>query len=161
MIVRLSVTCTLVVLLTGSTLFAQARDGKAANAASSAATVKTWTPDKTPWGDPDLQAVWSGDSAFGIPLQRPAELGTKAELTDQEFAEKVKRDEATRRRAENAVGSFRNDNSWLTRSFRQTSLIVDPADGRTPALVAGVEQRRTPQGTYGNGPLNGPADFTL
>ena len=161
MSVRLSVTCTLVVLLTGSTLFAQARDGKAANAASSAATVKTWTPDKTPWGDPDLQAVWSGDSAFGIPLQRPAELGTKAELTDQEFAEKVKRDEATRRRAENAVGSFRNDNSWLTRSFRQTSLIVDPADGRTPALVAGVEQRRTPQGTYGNGPLNGPADFTL
>ena len=149
MSVRFSVTSALVALLTASTLFAQSRDSKAANAASSAATSSSWTPDKTPWGDPDLQAVWSGDSAFGIPLQRPVELGTKAELTDQEFAEKVKRDEATRKRAENAVGSFRNDNSWLTRSFRQTSLIVDPPDGRTPPLVAGAEQRRTPQGTYG------------
>ena len=147
--VRFSVTCAhaLVVLLTASTLFAQTRDGKVANAASSAAAGKTWTPEKTPWGDPDLQAVWSGDSAFGIPLQRPVELGTKAELTDQEFADKVKRDKTTRQRAENAVGSFRNDNSWLTRSFRQTSLIIDPPDGRAPALVAGVDQRRTPQGT--------------
>jgi hypothetical protein len=120
-----------------------------------------YSPPKTPWGDPDLQAIWSGDSAFGIPLQRPAALGTKAELTDAEFAEKVKRDERTRRTAEAAVGSFRNDNSWLTRSFRQTSLIVDPADGRAPALVPGADARRTPQGTYGNGPLNGPEDFTL
>ena len=159
--VRLCITgaCALI-LVTASTSSAQVRDDKVANA-SSAAAGKSWTPEKTPWGDPDLQAVWSGDSAFGIPLQRPVEFGTKAELTDQEFADKVKRDEATRKRAENAVGSFRNDNSWLTRSFRQTSLIVDPPDGRTPPLVAGVEQRRTPPGTYGNGPLNGPEDFTL
>ena len=120
-----------------------------------------YAPPRTPWGDPDLQAIWSGDSAFGIPLQRPTALGTKGELTDAEFAEKVKRDQRTRTTAENAVGSFRNDNSWLTRSFRQTSLIVDPPDGRAPALVPGAEARRTPQGTYGNGPLNGPEDFTL
>ena len=63
----------------------------------------------------------------------------------------MKRDEATRKRAENAVGSFRNDNSWLTRSFRQTSLIVDPPNGRTPALVAGAEQRRTPPAPTGTG----------
>jgi hypothetical protein len=159
---RLSVTVgwILVVLLTASATFAQPSAGRAANTASPA-TTGTWTPDRTPWGDPDLQAVWSGDSAFGIPLQRPEELGTKAELTDREFAEKVKRDEAIRQRAENAVGSFRNDNSWLTRSFRQTSLIVDPPNGRTPALVPGAEQRRTPPGTYGNGPLDSPADFTL
>src|SRR5215207_5527644 len=107
--------CALMVM-TPSMSLAQARDGKVANTAAAAAG-KTWAPDKTPWGDPDLQSVWSGDSAFGIPLQRPVDLGTKAELSDQEFAEKVKRDEVTRKRAEGAVGSFRNDNSWLTRSF--------------------------------------------
>jgi hypothetical protein len=32
---------------------------------------------------------------------------------------------------------------------RQTSLIVDPPNGRVPPLVAGAEKRRTPQGTYG------------
>ena len=128
MTVRFFVTCGLTVSLMASTSFAQTRDARAANAATSTAASKTWTPEKTPWGDPDLQAVWSGDSAFGIPLQRPTELGAKAELTDQEFADKTKRDTETRTRAENAVGSFRNDNSWLTRSFRQTSLIVDPSD---------------------------------
>lgn len=51
---------------------------------------------KTPWGDRDLQAAWSGDSAFGIPLQRPTQLGAKAELTDAEFAEKLTHDERTR-----------------------------------------------------------------
>ena len=33
---------------------------------------RPYSPPRTPWGDPDLQAIWSGDSAFGIPLQRPA-----------------------------------------------------------------------------------------
>jgi len=161
MSVRFPVTCgcVLVIALTAGPLSAQTHDGNAAARASAVGT--TWTPDKTPWGDPDLQAIWSGDSAYGIPMQRPVELGTKAELTDEEFAAKVKQDETTRRRAVNAVGSFRNDSAWLTRSFRQTSLIVDPPNGRVPSLVAGAEARRTPQGTYGNGPLNGPEDFTL
>ena len=129
--------------------------------ASAARAQTPYAPPKTPWGDPDLQAIWSGDSAFGIPMQRPAPLGTKGELTDAEFADKQARDARTRKAAENAVGSFRNDNSWLTRTFRQTSLIVDPPDGRTPPLVAGAEARRTPPGTYGNGPFNRPEDFTL
>ena len=35
----------------------------------------------------------TGDSAFGIPLQRPESFGTRAELNDKEYAEKVARDE--------------------------------------------------------------------
>jgi len=158
--VSVSCVCALWVGLAGVTVNGQA-PVTAKNTTGAAAAASTYSVPKTPWGDPDLQATWSGDSAFGIPLQRPENLGTKAELTDEEFTAKLKRDEDTRKRAENAVGSFRNDNAWLTRSFRQTSLIVDPANGRTPPLVAGAEKRRTPQGTYGNGPLNGPQDFTL
>jgi hypothetical protein len=169
-----SLGCALVVTLAAVTVFAQtspavrraavtsapgAAVDKSSAAAASPAT--PYTPPKTPWGDPDLQAVWSGDSAYGIPLQRPVELGKKADLTDEEFAAKVARDERTRRTSEAATGSFRNDNAWLTRSFRQTSLIIDPPDGRTPPLAAGADKRSTPRGTYGNGPLNGPEDFTL
>jgi hypothetical protein len=76
---------------------------------------------KTSWGDPDLQGTWSGDSAFAIPMQRPEALGVKAELTDQELADKVARDEQARKRALGAVGSFRNDGAWLDKTFRQTS----------------------------------------
>ena len=127
---------------------------------SAATYAQNYSVPKTPWGDPDLQGVWSGDSAFGIPLQRPESFGTRAELNDKEYAEKVARDERARTQAVSAVGSFRNDNGWVTKSFRQTSLIVDPPNGRVPPLVAGAEKRRTPQGTYGNGPFNSPADFT-
>ena len=121
------------------------------------------TLPKTPWGDPDLQGTWSGDSAFAIPMQRPEALGTKAELTDQEFADKAARDEQARKRAVGAVGSFRNDGAWLDKTFRQTSLIVEPANGRTPPLTPEAERKRAlaPRGTYGNGPLDGPEDFTL
>jgi hypothetical protein len=76
------------------------------------AHAQTYSAPKTPWGDPDLQGVWSGDSAFGIPMQRPESFGTRAELNDKEYAEKVARDERTRKNALSAVGSFRNDNGW-------------------------------------------------
>ena len=125
------------------------------------AAQRNWTVERTPWGDPDLQAVWSGDAAGGIPIQRPVQLGTKAELTDQEFAEKQQRDARARKQGEDAVGSMRIDSAWLDRTFRQTSLVVDPPDGRIPPLVPSAEARRTPVGTYGNGPFDSPADLTL
>jgi hypothetical protein len=124
---------------------------------------KSWTTPKTPWGDPDLQGTWTTDSAFGIPLQRPDQFAGRAELNDEEFAQKVERDTRTRKAAENAIGSFRGDGAWLTKSFRQTSLIVEPADGKLPPLTPEAERRRllAPRGTYGDGPFDGPEDFTM
>ena len=82
---------------------------------SAATHAQTYSAPKTPWGDPDLQGIWSGDSAFGIPLQRPESFGTRGELNDKEYADKVARDECARRQALTAVGSFRNDNGWVTK----------------------------------------------
>jgi len=44
---------------------------------SVAAYAQSYSAPKTPWGDPDLQGIWSGDSAFGIPMQRPESFGTR------------------------------------------------------------------------------------
>ena len=95
--------------------------------------------------------------------ERPASLAGKAELTDEEYADKVKRDTATRTNAENAEGAFRNDGAWLKKSFRQTSLIVEPADGRRPPLTDQAQLRAAPRdrGSFGEGPFYGPEDFTL
>jgi hypothetical protein len=38
-----------------------------------------------------------------------------------------------------AVGPFRNDGAWLDKTFRQTSLIVEPANERTPPLTPEAE----------------------
>src|SRR5262249_8037401 len=118
---------------------------------------------KPPWGDPDISGVWTSDAAIGIPLQRPDRFNGRAELTDEEFKEKQARDAQTRNRAENAIGSFRNDNAWLAKSYRQTSLIVDPADGKLPAVTPWAESRRATrdQRAFGAGPFDKPEDFTM
>ena len=144
--------------LAASPLGAQAPAAKAP-----AKTAKAWTAPKTPWGDPDIQGVWTSDSVRGIPTQRPAELAGKAELSEEEYGKKVARDEQTRKQAENAEGAFRNDGAWLLKSFRQTSLITEPADGRFPPLTPDAQKRAATRdrGSFGEGPFHGPEDFTL
>src|SRR4029077_9694442 len=66
-----------------------------------AAQNKPWTPPKTPWGDPDLQGIWPGN--VGVPMQRPASLGERTTLTDQEFAQK---EAQARRQAETDSQAF-------------------------------------------------------
>jgi hypothetical protein len=116
---------------------------------------------KTPWGEPDLQGVWSSDDTSGIPRERPIELGNRLYQTDEEFATRKKQVQQGIARGENAVGSFRND--FATRAFRQTSIIVDPPDGRMPMTTPEAEKRRASRdrGTFGDGPFNTFEDFTL
>jgi hypothetical protein len=117
-----------------------------------------YTTPKTPWGDPDLQGVWSSDDA-GMPMSRP-QTATGLYMSDEQFAARQKQIEQGVTNAENAIGSFRGD--FARRAFRQTSLIVDPPDGRQPAVNPEAQKRRAPrdQGTFGNGPFEWTTDFT-
>ena len=96
---------------------------------------------RTPWGDPDLQGVWS--YATITPLQRPTELSGRAFLTAEEVAQQND-NAATRasseRRAEltpeRDLGLAYNQVWWdRGTATGRTSLIVDPSDGRLPALT--------------------------
>jgi hypothetical protein len=120
-----------------------------------------YSPPRTPWGDPDLQGVWSSDDTSGIPMQRPANLGNELYQSDEQWAARQKQTQQGIQNALNAIGTFRGD--YARRSFRQTSLIVDPPDGRTPAFTPAAEKRRAPRdrGTFGDGPFNTPEDFTM
>jgi hypothetical protein len=120
-----------------------------------------YTVPRTPWGDPDLQGVWSSDDTSGLPRERPKELGNNLYLSDQAFETRKKQIEQGIKRGENDIGSFRND--FARRAFRQTSLIVDPPDGSMPAFTAEAQKRRAPRdrGTFGDGPFNTTEDFTL
>src|SRR5512142_1624710 len=48
-----------------------------------------WQPPKTPWGQPDLQGTYTSDDLQGVPVERPAEYGTRRFLTEQELAERA------------------------------------------------------------------------
>jgi hypothetical protein len=96
---------------------------------------------RTPWGHPDLQGVWS--NATITPLERPADLAGKAELSAAEAAEyererlktmnQDRRDGAgTDADLSRAYNDFWWDRGTKVVATRQTSLVVDPPDGRVP-----------------------------
>jgi hypothetical protein len=152
-----------VVLLSASLAGAQA---PAAEAKPKSTAAARWTPPKTPWGHPDLQGEWTSDSARGIPRERPQEFAGRTELTDRELAERIARDEQTIKSAVAATGvqTGGRDGFWRgSQTFRQTSLIVDPPDGRMPPVTPEAQKRAASRdrGSFGNGPFDGPEDFTL
>ena len=112
--------------------------------APSAARTKTWVQPKTPWGDPDLQGTWTSDDCIGTPMNRPANFGNRLYYTEQELAEREKQIQKRHETdlvetvAQNARVGTGPPNHWgesARRPCRQTSLVVDPPDGQTPALV--------------------------
>src|SRR5580700_3156211 len=67
----------------------------AAPAAKEGAAAKPWTPPKTAWGDPDLQGLWPATDMINVPMQRPANFGTRAVLTQEEYAVREQAAKAT------------------------------------------------------------------
>jgi hypothetical protein len=93
-----------------------------------------WVLKRTPWGDPDLTGTFSSDDMRGVPLQRPEEFGERRFLTDEEFEEREERNNSEVARLDEGGTPFLSERG--VRSFRQTSLIVDPPNGRMPDLTA-------------------------
>jgi hypothetical protein len=147
----------------------------------------TYKAPRTPWGDPDLQGVWSSDDMEGVgigvqqgggrgrggpgagvpgavaPAPAAAAAATPAGppplyRTDEELEARRKQVSGqAANRDATATSTFRND--YARRAFPQTRLVVDPPDGRVPNVLPGA--RIMPRGTNGTGPLNSWLDFPL
>lgn len=97
-----------------------------------------WTLPRTAWGDPDLSGVWTNETI--TPFERPEGLQGKSVLSDSEAAE-IEEALAERRAANDgtsppgSVGGYNQfwlDSGTKVLPSRQTSLVVDPPDGRVP-----------------------------
>ncbi len=123
------------------------------------------SPLRTPDGDPDLQGLWNFSTA--TPMQRPEDLAGRETLSAEEAAE-WEQELAERRRAGDSTSPtaslearvsyeqaiwFEQGNS-LER--QRTSLIVDPPNGRIPAVrpdaAARGELTRLLRGRHAHGP---------
>ena len=115
--------------------------------AGNATQAKVWTPPRTPDGQPDLQGIWTNPTI--TPFERPSQLAEKPVLTEREAAELEKRTLEQRVEAESHpkpgdVGSYNDfwfDQGTKIVATRQTSLVVDPPDGRVPVTPAAEKIR--------------------
>src|SRR4029453_965741 len=137
--------------------------------------IDAWTPPLGPDGHPDLQGVWLNNSA--TPLERPKALEGRQSLTDDEVAELRRRADRLFKNtnADFAAGDavylaaladidrFKSSTStgstfeMIERDFdNRTSLIVDPPDGRIPALTDDARDRRAAADASRRRPFEGP-----
>ena len=116
-----------------------------------------WVHPKTAWGEPDIQAMLNMMQAAGIPLERCAGNRncdkSKAWLTDEEYNQRVA---AARGRVDQGRALIEQGNygrallSGVTDPAtpqRQTTLIVDPPNGRLPGLTAEGKRRALDMGS--------------
>ena len=122
--------------------------GKGPSAAAGEAAGQTYTAPRTPDDQPDLQGFWTNQTY--TPLERPASV-TKAFYTPEEAAA-IEQGRAEREASQTTPGTipdvhydftqFGLDRSQSTfaRNLR-TSLIIEPPDGRIPAVNAEGRRR--------------------
>jgi hypothetical protein len=123
-----------------------------------------YTPAKTPWGDPDLQGIYTDKDENGIPMERPGQFAGKRleDIDDSELADLVRQRQEQSVANAAAIGGAdtgagpvhwyefydaKNSRPWL---------ISDPADGRMPALTPAAEQRASARAAARR--ERGPAD---
>ena len=156
---RPSVSTSLAVLLAAALLVPAAATGQ--DDASDA-----WQVPRTPNGRPDLQGVWDFRSL--TPLERPEALADQDVFSAEEAAQFTEERLAALDKDQPGLdgriplsGGY-NDFWWdygrqLTGDLR-TSLVVDPPDGRLPALTPAARDRAAARRTALGRDAHGPED---
>ncbi len=112
-----------------------------------------WQVPRTAWGDPDLRGTWPVDYLGQTPRERPAQYGTRAFLTDEEYRASFEEAQFQLDRYDEEVQlGVMSMGHWAERGhpLRQTSMVVEPANGRYPPLTPLGQQLRANEHTSWN-----------
>lgn len=160
----LAVAASLGMMVAGASLSGQA-SGQGAGSRPPAAQ-KAQATFRTPWGHPDLEGTWNNSTI--TPLERPKEFANREFLTEEEArkadAEAAERYDDRPANAAADVDAAYNQFWWdrgKTVGTRRTSLIVDPPDGRMPALTPEGQKRQAELAARMRGRATGPEDRNL
>jgi hypothetical protein len=134
--------------------------GMAGSAAAQQAAAKpgAFKPPMTSWGEPDLRGTWPLNHLISTPFQRPERFGERRFLTDEEYAAAQKA--AADRNTRFLSGAIPQADAGA--ATRQTSLMIDPPNGRFPELTPrGKQMYDQMRGSYkpGQTVFDSPDDF--
>jgi len=127
--------------------------GQASRGMTTAAEAATGPAAKTPWGEPDLQGIWT--DVYQTPLQRSAQNAGKEFFTDAERAAldrqravielRPRQERGTER---DVAGAYNSVFMSVRPTGRRTSLIVDPPDGRIPPITPELQKQNEAERAY-------------
>lgn len=112
-----------------------------------------WKHPKTPWGDPDLQGMWPIAHLMSVPLERPTQYGNRLNFTQEELDQQRKTvEQQNNRYAQEDSQNKISMGHWVeaTEAPVQTSLIVEPLNGRLPAQTEAGKQQSAAMGSDWN-----------
>ena len=131
---------------------------------------------RTPWGDPDIQGIFTTDDELGVPFERPEQFAGRDVISDKEFADRqaqaqrqadVDAEEFVAPRTGRGGGDGTGPpNHWLERGkpSRRTSMIIAPPDGRIPYVNDAARKRAANavnMRTSGQRPYDSPASLDM
>jgi hypothetical protein len=130
-----------------------------------------WRVSRTPWGDPDLQGSFANGDEYATPLERPDTFAGRRleDIKGQELAD-VRRAELQQVIDLLPGGRVRGPDGWWVQNLTlgkggQAWLVVDPPDGKIPALTPEARLRAQAAGrvrsSFLGGPFDGPEDLGL
>jgi len=140
-----AMTAALAAAAVGAGISAPSARAQAQTAAAQAPATTAAAP-KTPWGEPDLQGIWTDEA--DTPLQRPAKYANQEFFTaaqrqelDRERAALLRRDKRVERGTEvDVAGAYNSVFMSIKHTGARTSLVVDPPDGRVPPPTPAAEK---------------------
>jgi hypothetical protein len=141
----------------------------------------SWTPPRTPWGDPDIQGVYTNKYEQGTPMERPAALEGRSledisgdELTRIIAERKAAADARAPFLAGDPTGRIQGNAAFRDRdgivNGSRAWMIIDPPDGQIPATTPEARRRAAERAAAGggrrassftNGPFDSHRDFSL
>ena len=119
-----------------------------------------YTVPRTPWGTPDLQGIWTGDAAHGIPLERPLDTAEIEVLMPEEAA--ARRERGTLRSIWGYEREWRDTTLGYAKDApsTQVAMVIDPPDGRIPPMTPEGEALIAAAASAERGLPAGPEDLS-
>jgi hypothetical protein len=108
-----------------------------------------WTPPKTSWGHPDLEGVYTNKDEANIPLERPDQFKGRSsqDFSESDLAALAKERQSAAAQIAGGIGGAETGagpTHWYEHLQGKGSrpwLIIDPPDGRLPAMTPQAQKR--------------------